>query len=130
MTDQRPRCRKCSRPLFRSAERGTVVPKGTPYAVCRNADCSSNRLHRVKPEKIKRKKGLLVPPEEPVIPAGFITKQRQRVREFVTHVSAGEEPMSVALLLALACEETNNPEAAAIIASKHRLDLLGYGLTT
>lgn len=138
MTD-RPSCPMCERPLFRSAAKGTSVPKGAPYIVCRNPGCVVKTARVVKTQtrspsfKSKNKhpqKGLLVPEPEPLVPKGFITKQRQRVREFVASVSEGQEEMSIALLLAMACEETGNVEAAALISAKHRLDLLGYSLAT
>jgi hypothetical protein len=129
MTD-RPLCSGCDRPLFRSAAAGTRIPKGAPYKVCRNEMCETNRAPSFKSKNKNPKKGLLVPEPAPLVPKGFVTKQRQRVREFVASVSEGQEEMSIALLLALACEETGNVEAAAIISIKHRLDLLGYSLAT
>lgn len=127
---KRASCQHCWRPLFRSKAAGTRVPKNAPYKVCRNRECKSNQAPSFKSKNKNPKKGLLVPEPEPLVPKGFVTKQRQQVRTFVAKVSAGQEEMSIALLLALACEETGNVEAAAVISAKHRLDLLGYTLAT
>jgi hypothetical protein len=128
-------CQHCSKPLYRSAAAGTKVRKDAPRVVCRNADCPGKKP-KVQPTPIQRrrkvsqlvapKKPPPAPPVEPLEPEDLVAATRQWVRAQLNLLAKGEDENAIALTLALACEETGNPEAAAVLAVKHGLKRMGY----
>jgi hypothetical protein len=131
MATDRPACGYCGEGLFRSAAKGTTVPKGAPYAVCRNSECPGKVKKPLK-DKPRQRRAPFDPTAESkqpaTTPADRIEDNRQKVRAFLDMVAKGYDETSIALVLALACQETGNLEAAGVLAMKHRLSKVGFRL--
>jgi hypothetical protein len=67
------------------------------------------------------------PPSPKFDTASALEASRKVVRDFIAKaVSEDVEPHEIAMTLALACEQTGNTEAAAVLAVKHKLHEYGY----
>ncbi len=95
--------------------------------VCRNADCPGKHP-KPKLSRQARRRSLQARPKPPAeaTPVNLVELQRSWVRSQLNLLAKGEDENAIALLLALACEETGNPEAAVVLAIKHGLKRIGY----
>lgn len=119
-------CQHCSSKLYRSAQAGTRVKKDAPRTVCRNEACPGKVQKLERPARRRRVSQIVKPKEKAPDVKGELERHRETVRQYLAVATQGKDTTAVAMILALVCEETGNPEAAAVLAAKHRLSTLGY----